>query len=138
MSILVFDQTMIGKLKTVVGDSGRDSRRPGVLWGYFKPVVSPETVDQYECPVSEEELERRWRGRAAAGRHSARSKESPGCLDNQGGTGIAAIWLNAADRGLIAAAADSRSPVAQFPAAVGESRPDGWRIAYQLPLGIDS
>ena len=59
MSILVFDQTMIGKLKTVVGDSAEIRDERGVLWGYFKPVVSPETVDHYECPVSEEELARR-------------------------------------------------------------------------------
>ncbi len=61
MSILVFDQTMIGKLKTVAGDSAEIRDERGVLWGYFKPVVSPETVDQYECPVSEEELQRRSR-----------------------------------------------------------------------------
>ena len=50
---------------------------------------------------------------------------------------LAAIWLTAADRGLIAAAADFLDrQLAQSPAAVGESRPDGRRIAYQLPLGV--
>ena len=68
MSILVFDQTMIGKLKTVVGDTAEIRDERGVLWGYFKPVVSPETVDQYECPVSEEELDSVARGGAEGGR----------------------------------------------------------------------
>jgi hypothetical protein len=58
MSVLVFDQSTIEKLKTVVvGAEVRDQQ--GALVGYFHPAVSPETVDQYECPVSEEELLRR-------------------------------------------------------------------------------
>lgn len=58
MSILVLDQSTIEKLKTVVGNAAEVRDERGVLWGYFRPVVSPETVDQYECPLSEEELDR--------------------------------------------------------------------------------
>ena len=61
MSVLVFDQHTVAMLKTVVGDSAEIRDERGILWGYFRPVVSPETVEQYECPVSEEELERRSR-----------------------------------------------------------------------------
>ena len=57
MSILVFDQSTIDKLKTVtIGAEVRDEQ--GTLIGYF---VAPETIDQYECPVDEEELLRRSR-----------------------------------------------------------------------------
>lgn len=59
MSTLVFDQVTIEKLKAVVAPQAEIRDERGVLWGYFQPVVSPETVDQYECPVSEEELDRR-------------------------------------------------------------------------------
>jgi len=55
MSVLVLDQATIEKLKVVaVGVEVRDER--GTLVGYFHPAVTPETVDQYECPLSEEEL----------------------------------------------------------------------------------
>lgn len=58
MSVLVLDQSTIEKLKTVAVDAEvRDER--GTLVGYFHPAVSPETVDQYECPLSEDELLRR-------------------------------------------------------------------------------
>jgi hypothetical protein len=58
MSIVVLDQASIEKLTAVaVAAEVRDER--GTLVGYFHPVVSPETVDQYECPLSEEELHRR-------------------------------------------------------------------------------
>ncbi|MBU4273956.1 MAG: hypothetical protein KKE86_04935 [Planctomycetes bacterium] len=60
MSILVFDQSTIDKLKTVaVGAEVRDEH--GTLVGFFRPAVTPESVDQYECPVGEEELLRRSR-----------------------------------------------------------------------------
>ena len=60
MSILVLDQSTIEKRKAVaVGAEVRDER--GELIGYFHPVASPETLDQYECPVSESELLRRAR-----------------------------------------------------------------------------
>ena len=58
MSTLVLDQSTIAKLMTVpMGAEVRDER--GTLVGYFHPAVTPDTVDQYECPVSEEELLRR-------------------------------------------------------------------------------
>ncbi len=58
MSTLVLDQSAIEKLRTVVvGTEVRDAQ--GALVGYFHPAVSPETVEQYECPLSEEELIRR-------------------------------------------------------------------------------
>jgi hypothetical protein len=57
MPILVLDQSTIEKLKTVpMGAEVRDEQ--GVLVGYFHRVVSPDSVDQYECPLSEEELDR--------------------------------------------------------------------------------
>jgi hypothetical protein len=60
MSTLVFDQSTIEKFKTVVVSAEvRDER--GMLIGYFQPAVTPENVDQYECPMSEEELLRRSR-----------------------------------------------------------------------------
>ncbi len=50
---------------------------------------------------------------------------------------LTAIWLNAADRATISKAANSLDrELTQNPAAVGESRPSGRRIAYCLPLGI--
>ena len=58
MSILVLDQSAIQKLKAVAAIAEvRDEQ--GTLVGYFHPAVTPETVDQYECPLSEEELRRR-------------------------------------------------------------------------------
>jgi len=69
MSILVLDQSTIQKLKTVVGSAAEVRDERGILWGYFQPVVTPETVDQYECPLSEEELleiERKGGGRPLA------------------------------------------------------------------------
>ena len=57
MSILVLDQSAIQKLKAVATMAEvRDEQ--GTLVGYFHPAVTPETVDQYECPLSEEELRR--------------------------------------------------------------------------------
>jgi hypothetical protein len=50
---------------------------------------------------------------------------------------LAEIWLNVTDRAAVARAADSLDyELSQNPAAVGESRPSGRRIAYCLPLGI--
>jgi hypothetical protein len=50
---------------------------------------------------------------------------------------LAAIWVNAPDREAIATAANSLDDrLARSPSAVGESRPDGRRIAHCLPLGI--
>ena len=60
MSALVLDRSAIEKLKAVaVGVEVRDER--GTLIGFFHPAVDPDKVDQYECPVSEEELDRRAR-----------------------------------------------------------------------------
>ena len=48
----------IDKLRTVVGSTEvKDDN--GVLLGHFYSVVTPESIDQYECPLSEEELLRR-------------------------------------------------------------------------------
>lgn len=50
---------------------------------------------------------------------------------------LAAMWVNAVDRSVIAEAADSLdNQLARNPAAIGESRPNAQRIAYHLPLGI--
>jgi hypothetical protein len=58
MTALVLDQSAIDQLKAVdVGVEVRDQQ--GNLIGYFHPAVSPDDVDQYECPVSEDELHRR-------------------------------------------------------------------------------
>lgn len=58
MPFLVLDQSAIEKLKAVrVGTEVRD--RDGNLIGFFRPAVDPADVDQYECPLSEEELLRR-------------------------------------------------------------------------------
>ena len=58
MSFLVLDQSAIEKLKAVATMvEVRDEQ--GTLVGHFHPAVTPETVDQYECPLSEEELRRR-------------------------------------------------------------------------------
>jgi hypothetical protein len=58
MSILVHDQSVIDQLKTVVVSADvRDAQ--GALLGYFQPAITPDSVDQYECPYSEEELRRR-------------------------------------------------------------------------------
>ena len=55
MSILVFDKPTVNQLKSVlVPAEVRDEK--GTLLGYFHPAVTPETVDQYECPMSDEEL----------------------------------------------------------------------------------
>ena len=60
MRSLILDQSTIDKLKAVeVGVEVRD--RQGNLIGFFRPAVTPDDVDQYECPVSEEELRRRAR-----------------------------------------------------------------------------
>ena len=56
MPVVVLDQATIDKLFVAAKVEVRDER--GVLYGYFEPVVSPETVGQYECPLSEEELDR--------------------------------------------------------------------------------
>jgi len=50
---------------------------------------------------------------------------------------LAAIWASAADRAEIARAANSLDrQLSLDPGDVGESRPDGKRIGYSLPLGI--
>ena len=50
---------------------------------------------------------------------------------------LARLWSDAADRGLIADAANILDrDLARNPAQVGESRPSGLRIAHCLPLGI--
>jgi hypothetical protein len=50
---------------------------------------------------------------------------------------LAELWTGAADRSEIAAAADEMDQALQYdPENVGESRPDGRRILFRLPLGI--
>ena len=58
MAALILDQSTVDKLKAV--DVGIEVRDPqGNLVGFFHPAISPADVDQFECPVSEEELLRR-------------------------------------------------------------------------------
>ena len=58
MAVIVLEQAAIEKLNAVVGSAEvRDEQ--GTLIGYYTSVVMPETVDQYECPLSEDELLRR-------------------------------------------------------------------------------
>ena len=60
MTSVVLEQSTIDKLKTVeVGIEVRD--RQGKLIGFFHPAITPADIEQYECPVSEEELLRRSR-----------------------------------------------------------------------------
>ncbi len=60
MYSLILEQAAIDKLKAVeFGIEVRD--RQGQLIGFFHPAITPADVDQYECPVSEEELLRRSR-----------------------------------------------------------------------------
>ena len=62
MHSLVLEQAAIDKLKAV--ESGIEVRdHQGQLIGFFHPAITPADVDQYECPVSEEELLRRSRDR---------------------------------------------------------------------------
>lgn len=58
MSVVVLDSSAVAKLKTITASVElRDEH--DLLIGYFHPAVNPADVDQYECPVSEEELLRR-------------------------------------------------------------------------------
>jgi hypothetical protein len=58
MTSLILDQALIEKLKAVeTSVAVRDAS--GNLVGFFHPAATPETVDQYECPVSDDELLRR-------------------------------------------------------------------------------
>jgi hypothetical protein len=60
MTSLILEQAAIDKLKAVdVSVAVRDTH--GNLVGFFYPAATPESVDQFECPVSEEELVRRAR-----------------------------------------------------------------------------
>lgn len=55
MPSIILEQSTVDKLRTVeVGVEVRD--RQGKLIGFFHPAITPADVDQYECPVSEEEL----------------------------------------------------------------------------------
>ncbi len=58
MSTLVLDESAANQLKSACECAQlRDEK--GTLLGYFHPVATPENCDQYECPLSEEELDRR-------------------------------------------------------------------------------
>jgi hypothetical protein len=60
MCTLVLDQPAIDQLRVLsVGVEIRDQQ--GTLIGYYRPAVGPADVDQYECPVAAEELDRRSR-----------------------------------------------------------------------------
>jgi hypothetical protein len=60
MPSVILEQCTIEKLKAVeVGVEVRDQQ--GNLIGFFHPAVTAADVNQYECPVSEEELLRRAR-----------------------------------------------------------------------------
>jgi hypothetical protein len=65
MSSLILEQSSIERLKAVdTGVEVRDSQ--GKLIGFFVPAITADEVDQYECHLSEEELQRR--ARDAGGR----------------------------------------------------------------------
>ena len=58
MTSLILEQSAIDQLKSVEGGvEVRDHR--GNLIGFFQPAINPNDVDQYECPISDEELLRR-------------------------------------------------------------------------------
>ncbi|MEO8165596.1 MAG: hypothetical protein ABI619_09385 [Betaproteobacteria bacterium] len=55
MPELILEQSAIDKLKGFkVGVEVRDQE--GNLIGFFHPAIISDEVDQYECPVSDEEL----------------------------------------------------------------------------------
>ncbi len=55
MPALILEQSSIDKLKVLtVGVEVRDEL--GNLIGFFHPAIISDDVDQYECPVSDEEL----------------------------------------------------------------------------------
>jgi len=60
MPALILEQSAIDKLRVLkVGVEIRDQK--GDLIGFFHPAITSDDVDQYECPVSNEELLRRAR-----------------------------------------------------------------------------
>ena len=60
MTSLVLEQSTIDKLKTVE-DRIEVRDHQGKLIGFFHPAITQADVEQYECPISEEELLRRSR-----------------------------------------------------------------------------
>ena len=60
MSSLILEQASIDKLKAVEA-SVAVCDADGNVVGFFHPAATPDSVDQYECPVSEDELLRRAR-----------------------------------------------------------------------------
>ena len=58
--MLILEQSAIDQLRAIeVGVEIRD--RQGNLIGFFHPAIAADEVDQFECPVDEEELVRRAR-----------------------------------------------------------------------------
>ena len=58
MNSLVLNSDAISKLKsTATGTEIRDVN--GNLIGRFLPVLDPNDVDQFECPVGDDEIQRR-------------------------------------------------------------------------------
>jgi len=58
MSVVILEQSVVEQLRAIqVGVEVRD--RHGNLIGFFLPAIVRDEVDQFECPVDEEELIRR-------------------------------------------------------------------------------
>jgi len=60
MPSLILEQSAIDQLKSVEGGVEVRDRR-GNLIGFFHPAINPTVIDQYECPLTDEELLRRAR-----------------------------------------------------------------------------
>ena len=58
MSVVVLDCSAAEKLKAIDACVQLRDEHDSLI-GYFRPAVNPGDVDQFECPVSEEELLRR-------------------------------------------------------------------------------
>ena len=60
MTTIVLDPLATERLRAI-GSSAEIRDQHGHLLGYYRPAVSPADVDQYECPVPDQELDRRAR-----------------------------------------------------------------------------
>ncbi|MDA1017830.1 MAG: hypothetical protein O3A00_25650 [Planctomycetota bacterium] len=58
MSSLVLDAEAVGKLKSV-GTITEILDESGNVIGSFQPAVTPSNVDQYDCPLDDDEIQRR-------------------------------------------------------------------------------
>ena len=60
MTSITLDQTIISQLTTGL-DVVEVKDESGRVVGFFQPVFGPETIEGYDCPVSQEEIDRRSR-----------------------------------------------------------------------------